>query len=63
MMLPSIERRVFTVSFNDPGWVVEQSGAEPSRFKTQNEAMAFATRSANASQNAGFPAKILFCPR
>ncbi len=60
MKLPAIKRATFTVGQQSPHWVVAQDGGERDEFKTRDEAMAFATRSANASQNAGFPAQIRF---
>ena len=60
MSAPSIARAIFTVIRRTPDWAVEHGGADLDSFKTKEEAMAAATRRANASQNAGRPAQIRF---
>jgi hypothetical protein len=60
MTTPGIARATFTVVRQTPFWVVEHGGTQVDSFKTREEAMAFATRRANASQNAGVPAQIRF---
>ena len=57
---PSISRVQFTIVQRPLGWTVEQGVNQHPLFKTKEEAMATATRLANASQNAGRPAQILF---
>jgi hypothetical protein len=60
MTIPVLARATFTVVQQSPLWVVEHGETKIDSFKTREEAMAFATRRANASQNAGFPAQIRF---
>ena len=56
----SMTRAVFTVTQRPPRWAVDHAGVELDSHKTREEAMASATRRANASQNAGAPAQIRF---
>ncbi len=60
MASPTIARATFTVVSRAPNWSLEQDGVEADVFRTREEAMACATRRANASQNAGRPAQIRF---
>ncbi len=60
MTTPTIQRATFTVIQQSPFWAVEHGSAQVASFKTREEAMAFATRGANASQNAGVPSQIRF---
>jgi hypothetical protein len=60
MSAPSTVRAIFTVVRRSPDWAVEHAGIDLDSFKTKEEAMASATRRANASQNAGRPAQIRF---
>jgi len=60
MAAPSIARDIFTIVNRPPCWAVEHAGTDLDSFKTKEEAMASATRRANASQNAGRPAQIRF---
>jgi hypothetical protein len=60
MATPSIARAVFTVVRRPENWAVEHGGDDLDCFNTKEEAMAAATRRANASQNAGRPAQIRF---
>jgi hypothetical protein len=60
MASPSIARETFTIVSRPPHWDVEHAGTNVDSFKTREEAMASATRRANASQNAGRPAQIRF---
>jgi hypothetical protein len=60
MSQPSISRVLFTIVQHPQGWTVEQGVNAHPLFKTKEEAMASATRLANASQNAGHPAQIRF---
>jgi hypothetical protein len=60
MAAHTIDRAVFTIVQRPPRWAVEHAGADLDTFKTREEAMAYATRHANASQNAGAPAQIRF---
>jgi hypothetical protein len=60
MAANTIVRTVFTIVQRPPRWAVEQAGQDLDTFKTREEAMASATRRANASQNAGAPAQIRF---
>jgi hypothetical protein len=60
MSSPSIARVVFTIVRRSPDWAVEHGGVDLDCFKTKEEAMASATRRANASQNSGKPAQIRF---
>jgi hypothetical protein len=56
----SMVRATFTVIPRPPGWAVEHDGQDLDTCTTREEAMASATRRANASQNAGAPAQIRF---
>ena len=58
MTYPVIQRATFTVIQRSPFWAVEHGTDRVDQFKTREEAMAFATRRANASQNGGFPSQI-----
>jgi hypothetical protein len=60
MASPSIARATFTIIRRPLEWAVEHAGVDLDSFKTKEEAMASATRRANASQNAGAPAQIRF---
>ena len=60
MAAHAIARATFTVARRPVGWTVEHAGQDLGAFKTREEAMASATRRANASQNAGAPAQIQF---
>ncbi len=60
MAANTIVRATFTVARRPDGWTVEHDGEDHGAFKTREEAMASATRHANASQNAGAPAQIQF---
>jgi len=60
MATNAITRATFTVARRPVGWTVEHDGEDLDSFKTREEAMASATRRANASQNAGAPAQIQF---
>jgi hypothetical protein len=60
MAAPQIARRIYTIINAQPGWSLEHAGAILDTFKTREEAMASATRRANASQNSGHPAQIRF---
>jgi hypothetical protein len=60
MSSPSIARAIFTIVRRSPDWAVEHAGIDLDCFKTKEEAMASATRRANASQNSGRPAQIRF---
>jgi hypothetical protein len=60
MPSPSIARAIFTIVRRSPDWAVEHAGIDLDCFKTKEEAMAAATRRANASQNSGKPAQIRF---
>jgi hypothetical protein len=60
MSSPSIAREIFTIVRRAPDWAVEHAGIDLDSFKTKEEAMASATRRANASQNSGKPAQIRF---
>jgi hypothetical protein len=57
---PQIARETFTIVRRPPRWAVEHAGGDIGDFGTKEEAMASATRRANASQNAGRPAQIRF---
>jgi hypothetical protein len=56
----SIVRATFTIVQRSPGWAVELDGEDLDTFSTREEALAAATKRANASQNAGAPARIHF---
>jgi hypothetical protein len=55
-----IARIIFTVAQRASGWAVELDGQDLETFQTREEALASATKRANASQNAGAPARIHF---
>jgi len=56
----AIPRAIFTIVQRATGWAVEFDGQDLDSFKTREEAMASATKRANASHNAGAPARIDF---
>jgi hypothetical protein len=60
MSANSLVRTTFTVVSRPPHWAVEHDGQDLESCTTREEAMACATRRANASQNAGAPAQIRF---